>query len=113
MEKIFVERELIEKNDKSFYSYFIKGKVRGRDVRVAISVPDVGGFTVLDVVFGNDMKAELVVTPFEMKDEKTGKVTYTGNRYGVRNVDEEGNVYECQIKPFRSSDKALLEMLLK
>jgi len=112
MNKLFVERELIEKNDKSFYSYFIKGKVRGRDVKVAISVPDIGGFTVLDVVFGDEMQAELIVTPFELKDEKTGKVTYSGNRYGVRSTDEDGKVYECQIKPFRASDKALLEMLL-
>ena len=47
-----------------------------------------------------------------MKDEKTGKVTYSGNRYGVRSTDEDGKVYECQIKPFRQSDKALLDMLL-
>lgn len=112
MDKIFVERELITKKDKSFFSYFVKGKLRGKDVRVAISVPDMGGYTVLDIVFGDEMQAELVVTPFEMKDEKTGKVTFSGNRYGVRSMDEDGKVYECQIKPFRSSDKALLEMLL-
>ncbi len=112
MEKLFVERELVTKKEKSFYSYFVKGTLRGREVKVAISVPDFGGYTVLDIVFGDEMQAELVVTPFEMKDEKTGKVTYSGNRYGVRSTDEDGKVYECQIKPFRQSDKALLDMLL-
>ena len=37
----------------------------------------------------------------------------TGNTYGVKSVDEDGVVYECKIKPFQDSDKALLEMLLK
>ena len=28
-------------------------------------------------------------------------------------VDEDGQIYECKIKPFRDSDKALLNMLLR
>ena len=28
-------------------------------------------------------------------------------------VDENGEIYECKIKPFRDSDKALLNMLLR
>ena len=40
-----------------------------------------------------------------------GKVI-SGNSYAVRTVDEDGVVYECPIKPYRQSDKALLNMLL-
>ena len=65
-----------------------------------------------DIVFGDEMSAELTVTPFEMKDEATGR-TISGKTYGVRSVDENGEIYECKIKPFRQSDKALLEMLLR
>ena len=32
--KIKVERETFEKNGKTFYSYFIKGNIRGKDVRI-------------------------------------------------------------------------------
>ena len=109
--KIFVEREVYEKDGKEYFSYFIKGNVRGKDVRVLITPPDKGGYTVLDIVFGNEMAAELTLTPYEIKDEK-GKVL-KGNTYGVRSVDEDEQVYECKIKPFRDSDKALLNMLLR
>ena len=108
--KIVVERETYERNGKSYFSYFIRGNIRGKDIRVLVSPPDKGGFAVLDIVFGNDMKADLVLNPYEMKDE-TGNII-KGNTYSVRSVDEDGTVYECKIKPFRSSDKTLLNMLL-
>lgn len=110
--QIKVEREIFEKNGKSYYSYFIKGKIRGKDVRILVTPPDKGGFTVLDIVFGNDMQADLVTNPYEIKDENTGNVI-KGNTYAVKSVDENGEVYECTIKPFRNSDKMLLNMLMR
>ena len=110
--RIFVERETFEKNDRTYFSYFIKGKLRGKDVKVAVVPPDKGGYAVLDIVFGNEMTAELVVNPFEIKDEATGRVI-TGNTYLVRTADENGEVYECNVKPYRNSDKTLLNMLIK
>ena len=111
-EIVMVERETYEKNDRTFFTYFIKGKIRGKDVRVAVTPPDKGGYTVLDIVFGNDMKAELITKPYEIKDETSGTII-KGNTYSVRSVDENGEIYECPIKPFRQSDKALLNMLMK
>lgn len=108
---IKVERENFEKNGKSYFSYFIKGVVRNKDVRVQIIPPDKGGYAVLDVVFGDKMEAELVVTPFAIKDD-SGKVI-TGNTFKVRSADENGEVYECSVKPARSSDKSFLNMLLR
>ena len=32
---VYVERELIEKNGKSFYTYFIKGMIRNVNVKIA------------------------------------------------------------------------------
>ena len=109
---IFVERETFETNGKTYFTYFIKGNIRGKDIKVAVVPPDKGGYTVLDIVFGNTMAAELVVKPFEIKDDATGKVI-SGNTFAVQSYDENGDVYECAIKPFRSSDKALLNMLIK
>ena len=65
--KIKVEREVFEKDGKTFYSYFIKGQIRGKEVRILVTPPDKGGFTVLDIVFGNEMQADLVVNPYEIK----------------------------------------------
>ena len=110
--KIMVERETFEKEGKTYFSYFIKGKIRGKEVKIAVVPPDRGGYSVLDIVFGDDMKAELVVSPFEIKDEATGKVI-KGNTYLARTTDENGEIYECNIKPYRNSDKMLLNMLSK
>lgn len=109
--KIYVERETYVKNNKTFFSYFIKGIVRGKPVKVAIVPPDNGGYVLLDIVFDKDMAAELSVEPFEMKTDK-GEII-AGNTYSVKSVDEDGEVYECKIKPFRQSDKAILNYLLK
>ena len=109
---IFVERDTFEKNDRTYFSYFIKGMIRDKEVRVAMTPPDKGGYAVLDIVFGSQMSAELTMKPYEIKDEATGNVI-KGNTYAVRTTGEDGEVYECAVKPFRSSDKALLNMLLK
>ena len=114
MNKIFVERDTYESKGKTFYSYFIKGTIRGKEVKIAVIPPDKdrNGYEVLDIVFGGDMAAELVTKPFEIRDDKTGAVI-SGNTYVVRSEDENGVVYECAVKPFRSSDKSLLNMLVR
>ena len=109
---LYVERETFEKNDKTYFSYFIKGKLRGRDVKVGLCPPDKGGYAVLDIVFGDENKANLVITPFEIKDDATGKVI-KGNTYTAQTVDENGEIYECSVKPARNSDKSVLNMLLR
>ena len=111
--KINVEKGTFEYNDKEYSSYFIAGKIKGKDVKVALMPPDKVGWAVLDILFSDTNQGELVVKPYELKDEKTGKVTATGNTYAVRTVDENGEIYECPVKPFKSSDKALLNMLLR
>ena len=45
-----------------------------------------------------------------MTDAKGKESSYV--KYGVKSVDEDGKIYECKIKPFRGSDKDLLEMYL-
>ena len=111
-QKIMVERETFESKGNTYFSYFIKGNVRGRDIKLAVIPPDKGGYVVLDIVFDNDMACELALKPYEMKDDK-GNVTATGNTYSVISVDENGLVYECPIKPAKPSDKTLLNMLIR
>ena len=110
--KIIVEREPHEKDGKMYQNYFIRGNIRGVDVRVMVVPPDFGGYTVLDIVFDGAMEADLTVTPFELKAED-GRVI-SGNTYTVTSVDpDSGEVYSCKVKPARESDKTLLQMLLR
>jgi len=108
--KMKVERDTYEKKGKTYFSYFIRGNVRGRDVRIGVVPPDTGGYLVLDIVFNGEMEADLVVTPFEMKDDSGNVIT--GNTYKVVSYDEDGKVYECKVKPSRGSDRSMLNMLL-
>ena len=108
---LVVERETYEKEGKTYFTYFIKGNIRGKDVKISVMPPDIGGYTVLDIVFNGELKAELVANPYEIKGADGNIVK--GNTYAVRSVDENGEVYECTIKPFRNSDKMLLNMLMR
>ncbi|MCM1295580.1 MAG: hypothetical protein NC311_08555 [Muribaculaceae bacterium] len=112
---IKVERETFEYKGKSFFEYFISGKVRGKEVKIKLAPPNIndrGGYTVLDIVFGNEDKADFVVEPYEFKDASGN--TITGNKFLVRTVDKEtGETFESSIKPARNSDKTLLAMLMR
>lgn len=114
MSKLFVEKEayVSKKTGKENYSYFVKGVIKGKEVKALLTPPDIGGYTVLEIVFGDKDKAELKVIPYEMTDQASGQVI-SGNTYAVQTVDKDGEIYECKVKPFKSSDKTLLNMLLK
>lgn len=111
-DKIFVERETYDKDGNTYFVHVVKGKIRGKDVKATLVPHDVGGYAILDIVFGEKPTAELVLKPYEIKDEKTKK-TVKGNTYAVRSTDEAtGEIYECPVKPFRNSDKTILAMLI-
>ena len=108
---LVLERESFKGNDgKEYFSYFLKGKVRQRDVKVDFAPKDKGGYEPLDIIFDVSPKAELVMTEETMTDSNGKETKYMS--YKARTIDEDGLVYECGIKPSRDSDKALLGMLL-
>ena len=106
-QQLYVQKEPFEYNGKTCYHYFIQGV----DLAPPNKDTDMGGYTVLDIVFGDADRADLIIEPFEITDEKTKQVV-RANRYIVRTVDEDGKVYECTVKPARTSDRSLLNMLL-
>jgi len=108
---IMVQREPVEHKGKMYTNYFVKGTVRGQAVKVRLTPPDFGGLAVLDIVFNGGNEAELALKPYEITDANTGKVV-KGNSFAARDVGPNGEVYECKLKPFRASDKNLLDMLL-
>lgn len=114
MSKLYVEKEayISKKTGKENFSYFVKGVIKGKEVKALVVPPDIGGYTVLEIVFDGVDKAELKVVPYEMTDQTSGQVI-SGNTYQVQIVDEDGEIFECKVKPFKSSDKTLLNMLLK
>ena len=110
--KLIVEREKFEYKGKEYMGYFVKGIVKGREVRATLKPQDINGYTVLDLIFDGANEVELIAKPYSITDEATGNVI-TGNTFVVRSIDENGEVYECPVKHSRGSDKVLLTMLMK
>lgn len=112
---IKVEKQAFEFKGKQYFEYFISGVVRGKEIKVKLAPPDKtdkGAYTLLDVIFGDEEKADFVVEPYEFKDNNGN--TIAGNRFLVRTVDKEtGKIFECPIKPAKNSDKTFLAMLMR
>lgn len=107
-----LERETYEsKTKEERYSYFIRGILRGKEMKLSMIPSDIGGYELLDLLFFDNTEVNLIVVPFEMNNSDTGEVV-KGNTYIARAIDSNGEVYECPIKPRQKSDKAILEMLL-
>ena len=109
--KLIVEREKFEFKGKEYMGYFVKGIVKGREVRATLKPQYINGYTVLDIIFDGAKEVELIAKPYSITDDSGNVIT--GNTFIVRSVDENGEVYECPVKHSRGSDKVLLNMLLK
>lgn len=114
MATLTVERETYEaKNNKEYYGYFVRGQVRGREVRADL-VPknkDFDGYEILDIIFDIAPTAELTIREETSENEHGGKVRYMV--YEVQNTDEDGILYSYKLKPRAESDKSILNVLLQ
>ncbi|MCQ2801396.1 MAG: hypothetical protein MJ222_01910 [Bacilli bacterium] len=107
--QLVVERETYKKGDEERFSYFVKGVLRGKEIKAYLQPKDVGGYQLLDIVFLTEKTAKLVAVPFEVKDENGNIVK--GNTFEAQNTDENGKVYSCPLVPHNPSDKAILKLL--
>lgn len=110
-QRIIVNRETYQKDEKEFFSYFLEGTIKGRNVRVNVVPHDIGGYLVLDIVFDGAQEVTLDVRPMKMKNEN-GEETEI-NTFYVISCDENGEIYECPVKAKNKSDKVLLTMLTR
>ena len=109
--KLIVQREKFDYKGKEYLSYFIKGVVKGREVKATLKPQDINGYIILDIIFEGANEVELIAKPYSITDDNGNVIS--GNTYIVRSVDENGEVYECPVKHSRASDKVLLNMLMK
>ena len=110
---LIVEREkFTAKDGREMWGYAVHGNVRGREAKVDFVAYDQGGYEVLDMVFDIRPFAELEMHEESMVDSDTGEVRKY-MIYTVSNVDEDGDVISCRIKPARDSDKSILAYFLK
>lgn len=114
MARLTVEREAYEaKNKKEYYGYFVRGQVRGREVRAELTPKnkDFDGYELLDLIFDIAPTAELYIHDEESETASGSKSIYTV--YEVQNTDEDGILYSYKLKPRAESDKSILNVLLQ
>lgn len=103
-------RQLVTKDGRLYYSYHVRGNVRGQEKKADFAPKDKGGYEPLDILFDISPKAELIMTDEVMTNADGSKTEYTA--YKAQVVDENGEIWECGVKPQRDSDKALLKFIL-
>ena len=103
--------QYVTNDGRLYFKYKLCGTLRGRRIAVDFSPKDKGGYRVLDIVYDTKNEADLIIGEGTMTDDKTGKRTKYLT-YVARNVDEDGTVWECGVKPSRDSDKSLLLMMI-
>ena len=103
-------KQLLTKDGRPYFAYIVQGNIRGQAKKIDFAPKDKGGYEPLDILFEIAPKAELIMENRVMEDENGVKTPYTA--YSVRVVDEDGEVWDCEVKPQRNSDKALLKFLL-
>ena len=102
-------KQLTTQDGRAYFAYILKGKLRGRDIKVDFSPKDKGGYLPLDLVFDISPKAELLIS------EVVTEINGTKQRrtvHEVCNVDDNGQLWKCEVKPTRKSDSDLLAMVL-
>ena len=106
---LMLERETYVKDGKAFYAYCVKGQIKGKEVKASVVPKDIAGYGLLDIIFGDQDKVDLCVTPFEMQNEH-GEII-SGNTLSVKCADDEA--LECKLKPLKSTDKTIINYFLK
>ena len=103
-------KQMVTKDGRLYFAYIVRGVIRGQEKKVDFVPKDMGGYEPLDILFDIAPKAELTMRDEEMTDNDGKKTRYTA--YTAQVVDEDGEVWDCNVKPQRDSDKALLKFML-
>lgn len=103
------KQQLKTQDGRLYYNYVVRGVIRGQEKTIRFAPKDKGGYEPLDILFDISDKAELII--YDEVSEFDGKKTVR-MAYKVQVADEDGEVWECNVKPERDSAKALLNFLL-
>lgn len=106
---IMLEHETYVKEGKSYFAYCVKGQIKGKEVKASMIPKDIAGYALLEVIFGDQDKVPLCVTPYEMTTE-SGEIL-SGNTFSVKCADDES--IEVKLKPINPTDKTVLNYFLK
>ena len=108
---VYLTRETFKMRDgRSFWSYVVRGKKYGREMKAEFAAKDKGGYEFLDMLFDISDKVELVMHE-EASETNSGRVSYY-MVYEAQGVDANGEIVSIKIRPKQDSDKAYLACII-
>lgn len=107
MPELYVERRAFSWKGAKKYAYEVRATIRGADVKIELAPKDLGGYKLIEIVFGSEKKLKLEIANAPYKDD-FGR-TKTNFAYSVRSTD---GIIACPLWPKVKSDGTALEMLI-
>ena len=108
---VYLTRETFKMRDgRSFWSYVVRGKKYGREMKAEFAAKDKGGYEFLDMLFDISDKVELVMHE-EASETNSGRLSYY-MVYEAQGVDANGEIVSIKIRPKQDSDKAYLACII-
>lgn len=108
---VYLTRETFKMRDgRTFWSYVVRGKKYGREMKAEFAAKDKGGYEFLDMLFDISDKVELVMHE-EANETSSGRVSYY-MVYEAQGVDANGEIVSIKIRPKQDSDKAYLACII-
>ena len=108
---VYLTRETFKMRDgRTFWSYVVRGKKYGRDIKAEFAARDKGGYEFLDMLFDISEKVELIMHE-EANETASGRVSYY-MVYEAQGVDANGEIVTIKIRPKQDSDKAYLALIM-
>ena len=109
---VYVERRAVKGDTgKTYFNYFVKGEIQGREIRADLIPSDNGGYEQLDILFGKKTQVPLYVGRSSRTDASNKVIKY--NTYSVKFVDEFGLTFEVGVKGREGSDRSYLDYIVK
>ena len=99
-----------QKSNRLMFSYKVYGMAAGKWTKADFLAKDMGGYEPLDILFDVSDKVELIAREQEMVDSFGNKTRYM--TYIAQTVGEDGEVWDCPVRPAQESDKTLLKYML-
>ena len=117
---IYIDRKSFEakKSKKLCYKYCVYGKESGRDVTVNFlpamkeGQNDLGAYLYLDIMFGEDNRAQLCLLPYE-RENAEGEIVKGYSYYAVNLDTGKGIQKWYKVRPASMSDASFLTGLVK
>ena len=109
---LILERDFYTSKGNKNASYFVRGLIQNKEVQARLTPSDMGAYALLDILYDENKKPELIVESGVMTSEDGEVINYKTYECRFVDTESEGEI-AIKFKPQRPSDKSVLEFLTR